>query len=468
MKLGLCNNSVILSDLKIIMPLLMFGAIQAMVAQTGLSEIAPKTPQAYSFQTQGSQSFMQISSYKTMDLVQNLSSDPHTRQQQQNQMLMVEVEKHQRQEAERQKRIRTLINEAVSQFYSPYSLPSHSHKKGALYYRKAFDKLQQMDKTYYSVKQAVFIVENAFYEGKQDDQEFEKIIKQTGDFIREKMIDFGYDTLSNIAKNLILFQFFSDTLQVKPKGLKHLPIAYDFEDYKGQKDWSKMFVTKLLNSGTGQCHSLPLLYLILAEEIGAVAHLAKAPNHIYIKFPDDTNRKWYNVELTSNILTTNAHILQSGYIKAEAIQNKIFMHPLSKQQLFAQMLIDLAMGYEHRFGNDAFTNQLIYEALQLDPTNISAHLNQANYYDEMVHHVLNQLGITEENINTELPKHPEALALVQTMIKSHKAIDALGYKDMPDAQYRQWLKSMDQEKDKKEQADMKNQLKKMTKPIQKL
>lgn len=447
---------------------MVFGAIQVMVAQTGLPEIASKTPKAYNFQIQGSQNLMQNSTHQMMGLTQKLSSDPYTRQQQQNQMLITEVEKHQRQEAEQQKRILVLINEAVSQFSSPYSLPSQSHKKGTLYYRKAFEKLQQMDKTSYSIKQAVFTVENAFYEGKQDDQEFEQIIKQTGDFIKEKMIDFGYDTRSNIAKNLILFQFFSDTLQVKPKGLKHLPIAYDFEDYKGQKDWSKMFVTKLLNSGTGQCHSLPLLYLILAEEIGAVAHLATAPNHTYIKFPDDANRKWYNVELTSNILTTNAHILQSGYIKAEAIQNKIYMHPLSKKQLFSQMLVDLAMGYKHRFGNDTFTNQLIYEALQLDPTNISAHLNQANYYNEIVNYVLDELEITEENINTILSQYPEAHALVQTMIKSHKTIKALGYKEMTYEQYQQWLKNMNQEKGKQEQIDMKNQLKRFTKPIKKL
>ena len=80
-----------------------------------------------------------------------------------------------------------------------------------------------------------------------------------------------------------------------------------------------MFVQKLLVTGKGQCNSLPKLYLILAEEIGAEAHLALSPNHSYIKFPDDEGN-WHNIELTNNMLTTDAFILNSGYVKAEAIQ----------------------------------------------------------------------------------------------------------------------------------------------------
>ena len=60
------------------------------------------------------------------------------------------------------------------------------------------------------------------------------------------MDELGYDKESNLAKNFMLFQFFSDTLEIKSKDLKHLPFKYDFDDYMGIKDWSKMFVSKLL------------------------------------------------------------------------------------------------------------------------------------------------------------------------------------------------------------------------------
>ncbi len=430
-----------------------------MTAQVDVSNIVLGTPKFTPFQQYGAQNVITTSRSNPMYSMS---------QQQRNNTIIAEVEKRQKQEEEYRKRVQGLLYEAVSEFSSPYNLSSQSHKKGTVYYRKAFEKLQQMDTSSYSLKEAIFTVENAFYEEKQKYPAFEKVIKQTGDFLREKMRDLGYDSNSNVAKNLILFQFFTDTLKIKSKDLEHLPLTYDFEDYKGQKDWSKMFVIKLLKSTTGQCHSLPMLYLILAEEIDAIAHLAKSPNHTYIKFPDDENRNWYNVELTSHVLTTNAHILQSGYIKAEAVQNGIYMRPLSKKELFAQLLTDLAMGYKQKFGNDEFTKQVTHEALQLYPNNITAHLNKANYYNEMAFQVLGQLGISEENIDRELPKYPSALALVKTMIKSHKAIDALGYQKMPDEQYQKWLASISKEKGKQEQLQLRGQLKKIKKPTTKL
>ncbi len=395
------------------------------------------------------------------------TSQSYRAQQQQNQQLIDEVEQHQKEQEEKQKRAQVLINEAVSHFSTPYSLPSYHNEKGADRYRKAFTALKAMEKEPFSVKEAVFTVENAFYERETDYGDFGKAIQQTGDFIKEKMREFGYDTNSNVAKNLMLFQFFSDTLKTK-NGLTHLPLSYDFDDIWGKKDWSKMFVAKLLESGKGQCHSLPLLYLMLAEEIDATAHLSRSPNHTYIKFPDDNGMKWHNVELTSQILTTNALILQNGYIKAEAIQNKLYLHPLSQQELLSQMYTDLAMGYQKKFGHDRFTKDALQKALALDANNITALLTQANYYTEMVAHVFGQLGITQENIQQELPKHHKALALFQKMVHQHKTIDALGYKKMPDAMYQKWLAAMQKQKDNQQQKAMKEQLHKLTKPLPKL
>ncbi|MCB6089733.1 hypothetical protein LIT77_13560, partial [Flavobacterium psychrophilum] len=165
-----------------------------------------------------------------------------------------------------------------------YNLPSSSNKLGTEYYRDVFDKMQILDETNYSIKEVNFQIENAFFENKLDKAEFDKIIKQSGEFIIAKMKELNYDPNSNSAKNFMLFKFFSETLQLKDFKTKHLPLKYDFEDFNGDKNWSKMFVTKLLKTGTGQCHSLPLLYLTLAEEIGATAYLALAPKHSYIKF----------------------------------------------------------------------------------------------------------------------------------------------------------------------------------------
>lgn len=109
-----------------------------------------------------------------------------------------------------------------------YDLPSYGNIESTTHYRKAFDQLSELDADSFSVKKATFIIENAYFEEKQNYEEFENVVKQTGDFLRAKMDELGYDQNRNLAKNFMLFQFFSDTLEIKSKNLKHLPFKYDF------------------------------------------------------------------------------------------------------------------------------------------------------------------------------------------------------------------------------------------------
>ena len=126
----------------------------------------------------------------------------------------------------------------------------------------------------------------------------------------------------------MLFRAMSDTMKIKLPNMEtsvmSSPVKYDFEDFKGEKDWTKMFVSKLLSTKSGQCHSLPLLYLILCEATDTEASLAFSPSHTYAKFKDQQGN-WYNVELTRGRITSDAVIMASGYITAEALKNKLYM-----------------------------------------------------------------------------------------------------------------------------------------------
>lgn len=320
------------------------------------------------------------------------------------------------------------------------SLPSHGSAKGAQHYRTAYAQLLAMQYAGFSSKKATFIVENAYYEEERDYAEFENTIKQTGDFLREKMQELELDQDSNLAKNYLLFQFFADTLEIKSKGLKHFPFEYDFDDFWGRKDWSKMFVQKLLLTGKGQCNSLPRLYLILAEEIGAEAHLALSPNHSYIKFPDDEGN-WHNIELTNNMLSTDAFILNSGYVKAEAIQNKIYMHPLNEQELLSNCFDQLAQGYIRKYGYDGFVEEVLNTALEIDPRNITAQLSKANLQTMKLKYATERLGITQENFH-EIRKYPELVELYKSVMAQYETVDNLGYAEMPQELYEKWLSSV--------------------------
>ena len=340
--------------------------------------------------------------------------------------------------------------EALKQAYAELNagriniaLPSYSNIESTKHYRNAFDKLLELNPNEFSIKKATFIIENAFFEEEKEDAEFDAIIEQSGDFIREKMKELDFDQNSNLAKNFMLFKFFSDTLQIKSKNLKHLPLKYDFEDYMGIKDWSKMFVSKLLSTGKGQCNSLPRLYLILAEEIGAEAYLSLSPNHSYIKFRDEDGN-WYNVELTNGMFTTDSMILQSGFIKSEALQKGIYMQQLTSKQLFSQLLTDFGGGYTRKYGYDAFVKKVIDKALELNPNSISANMFNADFLTEQFEYAAKQVGVNIRN-RTDLQNirfYPEIVQLLNRTKAQYSKVDDLGFEFMSPEAYQKWLASL--------------------------
>lgn len=377
--------------------------------------------------------------------------------QQQNQQLLQELEQI---EKRKRKTLKLIEKDSKELKNSNYSIPSYSNKKGSEDYRAVFEKMLVLNPENYSTKDINFQIENAYFENKLDQEEFEKAIKQTGAFLIAKMEELKYDLNSNTAKNFMLFEFFTQTLEVKGFKEKHFPLKYDFEDYRGEKDWSKMFVSKLLKTGTGQCHSMPLLYLILAEEIGAEAYVALSPNHSYIKFQDEKG-KWYNIELTNGMFTVSSFILNSGFIKAEAIQNHIYMKNLSKQELLSQLYVDLATGYSHKFGYDEFVEKVVNKALELYPNNINANIVLSNFYAFRFEYASRKLGINPRN-NEELQKiknYPPLVKWLNLTNSQYKKIDDLGYQPMPDEAYENWLNSLKGAKNKQENETVKKQFK---------
>jgi len=438
---------------RIITLILVIGIIQNLNAQTiGIIDPTPKLPKVSIFQQPNIiNNYSEIHQPKTPNIY-----NPNLSIQQRNQMLIQQADT---QIQQNQIQSRQLVQEAISEFENQstpinYNLPSYSHIPATSHYKKAFSELSKMADTSFSIKEANFIVENAFYENKVNYDEFDKLIGEIGQFLNAKMDELKYDKNNNLHKNTILFQFFSDTLQVKSQGLEHLPFKYEFDDYMGRNDWSNMFVLKLLRTNKGQCHSLPLLYLILAEEIDAKAHLAFSPNHSYIKFQNN-NGKWINVELTNGMLTMDAFILQSGYMKAEALSSKIYMQPLTKKQVLSEFMVDLAKGYSTKFGYDEFVEQAIEKALELYPNNIFAQMLKSDCKTLRFMFVQKQLRVPP----AEIQKYPKAKKMLDEMYKQYEIIDNLGYEKMPIADYKKWLNSLKQAKNKQESAKMVNELK---------
>ncbi len=237
--------------------------------------------------------------------------------------------------------------------------------------------------------------------------------------------------------------------------VKFPPFSYDFTDVFGHKNWSNMFVTKLLDTKKGNCHSLPYLYKILADEIGAKAYIAVAPNHFYIKHHSKANG-WYNTELTSGIFPIDAWLMASGYIHLDAIVNKLYMEALNDKQSVALCMIDLAKGYQRKFGKSA-DNEFILKccnaALKHYPNYINALILKAETKKKLFE------GLMQKNY-AEYPADifqiPEAKQLFTEMTQLYAKIHQLGYRKMPEKMYLNWLVSLKKERNKYENKNIIN------------
>lgn len=321
------------------------------------------------------------------------------------------------------------------------------------HYKAAYEELKGMleGTEPYSFKRAVYVTEDAYLDGRLDYDAFNKTISLytslSKKIAEEWSLEYNEEDKAEVAKNAAVYYVMRDSIPVITQTgdtAYTLPFRYDFEDIWGDKDWTKMFVNKLLATQTGNCHSLPYLYKILAEELGAKAYLSLAPHHVYIKNWSKKNG-WYNTELTSGYFPIDAWIMASGYIHLSAIQNGIYMDTLSNQQSVALCLLDLAKGYERKYDDTQFVQQCTELALQYYPHCANALLLKAEMLKKQFEGMM-------KTYRAEYPKElfdiPEAKALFDEMNGTYLKVHQLGYRTMPKEMYLAWLTELEQEKEK--------------------
>jgi hypothetical protein len=295
-----------------------------------------------------------------------------------------------------------------------------------------------------SFKACVFDVENAYFDGELAYQQFDAQITflagMAAQLSQSQELEYRYPDAEKVKKYAAIFSVLTDSILLTSgeNAAWHIPFHYDFEDVFGDRDWSQMFVLKLLATRRGNCHSLPYLYKILCEELGVRAHLALAPNHVYIKqYAEKTG--WYNTELTSATFPVDAWLMASGYISLPAIQNGIYLDTLSERESIALCVIDLAQGYANKYPDHdgSFVLRCCKLALQHFPDCIPALLLQADTYAKQFQ------ALAQQN-----PESPETAQAFKNMNQAYAHIHQLGYRQMPKEMYADWLLSLQMEKEK--------------------
>ena len=294
----------------------------------------------------------------------------------------------------------------------------------------------------YSFKKAVFSVENAYFNGHIDtvfvNREIQILTSLCHSLVENRFLAYLENDRKDVNKWAATYQVLCDSipLVINDKEYKYIPFQYAFEDVFGSKDIANMFVSKLLYSRKGNCHSLPYLYKILCEEQGTSAHLALAPSHVYIKHQNKANG-WYNTELTSGIFPNDAWLMASGFIHVDAITNGVYMKALNDKESIALVLIDLAQAYERSFpyNDGTFLLKCAETAIKAYPNFATALILKAEVHKKQL----------EQETDPEKAKKK-----FRSLEKEYAYIHESGYRFMPEQMYLNWLVSLKTERDKYE------------------
>ena len=123
------------------------------------------------------------------------------------------------------------------------------------------------------------------------------------------------------------------------------PYQYDFDNPMGTKISNKL-ISNYIYTRKGNCVSMPFLYLILADKLGLDATISVAPFHYFVKIKGNIIGGYYNIEATyKGQISLESSYITKFHIKPIAIENGIYLQPLSKREIIAVMAIVLSEHY---------------------------------------------------------------------------------------------------------------------------
>ncbi|MGV6861020.1 MAG: hypothetical protein ACWA41_04565 [Putridiphycobacter sp.] len=315
-------------------------------------------------------------------------------------------------------------------------------------YKKAKNTLKLMlsGKKALSIRDAIYQIEAAYGNLHLSYEQYCESITQSGNFIKQWLKENNYDLDNQEALHLGIQKFMGDTLYIKgekkiDRGISsfssgHIPYFYDYVDMSAQEDFRNYFLTKTIATGTGQCHSMPLVYLVLAEEVKAEAYLSFSLHHSFIKYKN-TKRTIQNYETTIDWNMTDQQYAEEMPTISEGERNGLYLDTLGKQQIIATFLVDLAYYfqrehwvYDGQFINDCLNTSANYFQRKYG-NNPEWYYMKSRILATELDNVLMQYKVT--NLNN-IPKYPEVQKAFDKFRDHEQIIEKLGIQGMSDTQ----------------------------------
>lgn len=341
----------------------------------------------------------------------------------------------------------TQYNNAATNSQDYYN--SQTYVKDLSGYTKARDLIRKMlgDSISLSIRDAYFLSEAAYGNLYLSYSDYSALVTSNANFIKQWLKENRYSLTDTEALHLGIQKFMSDTLYAVVNGRKqgHVPYYYDYIDASSEGDRRNYFVTKTLATGSGQCHTFPITYLILAEALGVEAHLAYNPKHSFIRYANNAGTI-VNYETTVDRFLPDAFYLETLPVMAEAYRNELYVTNLTKKQVVASVLFDLAVNFidEHWLADKSFVTDCIHIASPFFPE--QGYINTAHsYLNKRLYADAFNNKVQERHITRidEIEKYPDVFEAYKNYYGYMEQVSNLGIQDFPESEYLRMLEYYD-------------------------
>lgn len=297
-----------------------------------------------------------------------------------------------------------------------------------------------------SVADAYFTIENAYGSNYLSYKEYKETISKSVSFIKTWMQQNGYSLANREQVNLAIQKFMSQKLittmstgtletGIKMQKVTHAPYFYDYNDFEAEKDHRNSFVTKCIATGSGQCASMPIVYLSLAQALGMRAYLTLAPQHSFVKYLDNKGIV-QNYEPTTNWKINDNWYVDNMFVNEDAKRSGIFLDTINYRQMVAMCVLQLADFYMRKFGagDGTFVEDCLKTADVYFPkkNSLDWYVVKSEFLKVQLFPILQANNIKDLK---DVGKVPQALQLFKQVQAVEQQLRLLGYDDQPKGLY---------------------------------
>lgn len=161
------------------------------------------------------------------------------------------------------------------------------------------------------------------------------------------------------------------------------PFVYDHDDPYGQNLRNKLLAT-YFDTRRGNCVSMPILQLIVAERLGLNVSLSTAPLHVLMRYTNPSNGRSIAIESTSGgYPARESEYFEKMGVTQRQVDSGIYLGVLTKRQTIAVMASTVT---EWLISQGRYDEAIALADVLLEyyPTDVHAMLSRGSAYGELL------------------------------------------------------------------------------------